>query len=116
MSTFAVHPVLDAEQAMLVLSGDIDLSAIDRLTREAEQCLASPDCTSLLLDLGSVTFIDSSGMGALVSVHHDARARHKSLELGNVPEHVSRLLALTALDSLLTIRNAAAPEPRRDDR
>lgn len=114
MSTFAVHPVLDADQAMLVLSGDVDLNAVDHLKREAERCLTSTDRTSLLLDLGAVTFIDSSGMGALVAVHHRAQARDKTLELCNVPEHVNRLLTLSALDSLLTIRNAPVPDTGRD--
>jgi anti-anti-sigma factor len=56
-----------------------------------------------MLYLGRVGFVDSSGLGALVAVHHFAVARGARLVVSGVPPHLQKLLVLTRLDRLLTV-------------
>lgn len=56
---------------------------------------------NLLIDLSQVTFIDSTGLGVLVSTLHKCRSAGGTLCLCNVPEAVSLVLELTAMEKVL---------------
>ncbi len=51
----------------------------------------------LVVDLGNVTFIDSSGLGALISALKVLRANGGDLKLANVSEPVRSILEITRL-------------------
>ena len=89
----------DAEQGRLTLTGEIDIALVDVVLNEAYACLAGP-AVALEVDLGDVTFIDSSGLGALVQIRTAARDRGKSMELTRVPAAVVRLLEVTGLTAV----------------
>jgi anti-sigma B factor antagonist len=55
------------------------------------------DRRSIVLHMGEVVFIDSSGLGALVRVRWITRAAHGELKLCNLPEHVRKILEMTHL-------------------
>ena len=57
---------------------------------------------NLLIDMTQVTFIDSVGLGVLVSTLHKCRAAGGMLCLCNVPEAVSIVLQLTSMEKVLT--------------
>lgn len=59
--------------------------------------------TRLVLDLGGVAFVDSSGLGALVALLKRLGGQGQ-LVLAAVQPPVQRLLALTRLDRVLAIR------------
>src|SRR4051794_33989063 len=61
---------------------------------------------SITVDLSQTTFIDSSGLGALVSLHKAAAGRHGTLCLLNPQPPVQQILALTRLDRLFQIVKA----------
>ncbi len=58
------------------------------------------DRRSIVLHLGDVGFIDSSGLGTMVRVMTSARQAHGELKLCNVPEHVRKVLELSHLTKL----------------
>jgi anti-anti-sigma factor len=58
--------------------------------------------------MSGVTFIDSSGLGALLRAHRLAQARGITFVIQDPSERVRRLLALTALDATLCLESAAA--------
>ena len=66
----------------------------------------------VVLDLSKVQFIDSSGLGALVSVMK-ILAPHRKLELAAVTPTVERVLHLTRMNSVMTIHTSV---PLADDR
>ncbi len=66
----------------------------------------------LVFDFSQTTFIDSSGIGALVSNHKIARVKGVELTLKEVPPQVIAVLEMTALDKVLTIeRVEESPKP-----
>jgi anti-sigma B factor antagonist len=79
------------------ISGELDMDSAPRL----EEALAPVIATSehLVLDLGDLTFIDSSGLHTLVKLA--ARMNGSApLTLGNVPPGVQRILDIVGLESL----------------
>lgn len=55
------------------------------------------------VDLSQTTFVDSSGLGALVSLHKAAARRAGALRLINPRPPVQQILELTRLDGILQI-------------
>lgn len=59
-----------------------------------------PDERRIVLDLKDVPFMDSSGLGALVTLYVSARTRNCKIELINVSPALRSLLGMTNLLSL----------------
>jgi anti-sigma B factor antagonist len=58
------------------------------------------DRRSIVLHLGEVAFIDSSGLGTIVRTLTSTRQAHGDLKLCNVPEHLQKVLELSHLTKL----------------
>ena len=58
------------------------------------------DRRAILLHLGEVGFIDSSGLGTMVRSLTSTRQVHGDLKLCNVPEHVQKVLEMSRLMAL----------------
>ena len=61
----------------------------------------------ILLDLGKVDFMDSSGLGAMIAVHK-AMPPGVTLSLMGLTPNVARVFRLTRMDSVFTILPANA--------
>lgn len=67
----------------------------------------------IILDLSSVEFVDSSGLGAIVAVMKVLAPDHR-LELAGLNETVGKVFRLTRMDSVFAIHadvSAAVSEP-----
>lgn len=66
-----------------------------KLEPEVDRLLAETGARRLVLDLAEVRFIDSAGVGALLSIRERTEQLGVELILANVPEPVRRVLGLT---------------------
>jgi anti-anti-sigma factor len=72
--------------------------------RRCQEAFAQfPDLKEVVLDFAETTFIDSSGLGALVIGHKLCEANGARLRLVNVPSQVMMALSLTELDKVFHI-------------
>jgi anti-sigma B factor antagonist len=91
--------------AVVSVEGEVDLVSSEQLRRALLDALQeSPQVT---IDLTGLTFIDSSGLSALVDAHRRARDAGGVLTLRNPTPMLRRLLDITRLESLLVIE----PDP-----
>ena len=58
------------------------------------------------MDLSQTTFIDSCGLGALVTLHKVARSRGGRLRLLSPQPQVQQLLELTRMSQIFEVRNS----------
>jgi len=79
----------------LRLVGEVDLAVKDDLIECVRASLAQAERVEL--DFDSVTFIDSSGLGALVLLRKEAGSDGKELVLVNLSPATDRLLEITGL-------------------
>jgi anti-anti-sigma factor len=92
-----------AEHVQLVaVSGELDLSNSAELRRRVADALRTGP-TSLLVDLGGVTHMDSTGLAALIDTHQVAAARRARLVLVIASEPLRRTMEVRGLDRLFTI-------------
>jgi exopolysaccharide biosynthesis polyprenyl glycosylphosphotransferase len=82
--------------------------------RRCQEAFAQfPDLKEVVLDFAETTFIDSSGLGALVIGHKLCEANGARLRLVNVPSQVMMALSLTELDKVFHIEQASVPARSR---
>jgi anti-anti-sigma factor len=62
----------------------------------------------VIIDLADVTFVDSSGLGALIVARKTARERGGSVSLVSPPPVVRRLLGSTRLHDIFDIHESLA--------
>jgi anti-sigma B factor antagonist len=82
---------------VLDLSGRITLGEGSVQLREAIRDLIAKGQRNILLNLGEVNYIDSSGLGELVSAYTTAKNQGAGLKLLNLTKKVKDLLQLTKL-------------------
>jgi anti-sigma B factor antagonist len=83
--------------AVVDLSGRIVLGEATTTLREVLQKLASQGQKKILLNLSEVSYIDSSGLGALVSGYTTITGQSGQLKLLNLTAKVKDLLQITKL-------------------
>jgi anti-sigma B factor antagonist len=85
-------------EALVRGSGRITAENADTLQATIRQLI--PDCKRIVLDLTGIDYIDSSGLGALVSVYLAASRVNCEIELSNPKPRVRDLLKLSKLTSV----------------
>lgn len=98
-------------RALVSAEGDIDLATAGILRDALARALENS--ASLVVDLGSVGFIDSSGLNALVWGHWQAQKEGGELRLRRPSPMLRRLMEITALDSLLLVDDDGPLDPHK---
>jgi len=83
--------------SVLDLSGKIVLGEGDGQVRDRIKDLLADGQRKILLNLGDVTYIDSAGLGALISSYTTTKREGGSLKLMNLTKRIQDLLAITKL-------------------
>lgn len=87
---------------VLAVVGEVDVRTVGSLRTRLTDLLVEGS-PRLVVDLSGVTFMDSSGLGALVSAQKRARVFRGTLVLVVVNDAILRVLRLTALDRVFTV-------------
>lgn len=85
---------------ILEAKGKITIGVGDVALRNAVQDQLNAGHRNILIDMGSVTTIDSSGIGELVSTYTSVSNRGGKLKLLHIPEKVADILQITQLISV----------------
>lgn len=95
----SITHVTAAGVRVLGLSGEIDADNADIL----RQALDADDGASsqTVLDLGAVTFIDSSAVSVLASARRDAAAAGGGLRMAALTSPVARVVEIVGLDTII---------------
>lgn len=85
------------EVTVLDLSGKITIGEGSVQLREAVRQLLESGNKRILLNLGDVSYVDSSGIGELVSSYTTVNKQQGSLKLLNLTKKIQDLLMITKL-------------------
>ena len=88
---------------VLDLSGRITLGEGSVQLREAVRDLISKGSKTILLNMGDVNYIDSSGLGELVSAYTTAKNQGAQVKLLNLTKKVKDVLQLTKLYTVFDV-------------
>jgi anti-sigma B factor antagonist len=94
---------------VLTISGELDAATAPRLTEALDDAIAS-DSASVLVDLSECSFIDSTGLGVVVTARTRLLEDGRRFELCCAGAQAKRILEITGLDNafgLFETRDAA---------
>jgi anti-anti-sigma factor len=106
--TLSVAPSQRAGRHMLTVEGEIDLATISILERHIQEAVAS-GASELLLDMSAVSFIDSSGLRALIAARDSLDG---PLAIVAPSRAVRRLLDVVELASTIQVLDSAEDADR----
>ena len=85
-----------------------NLTAIHEVRGVLENLLQTTDARAVVLNLASVHDFSAAGMGMLVRLHGQAKARGIAFKLSNLEPQLKECLQLTRLDLLFAIEDDEA--------
>lgn len=88
--------VLELKGKVMIGSGDIQL-------RDAVDETLAGGRTRILVDLGGVSKMDSSGLGELVSAHNTVSQKGGRIALANLPSKLYDVLGVTRIISVFDV-------------
>ncbi len=93
---------IDGNIAILNLNGRLDLTSANKLKEASREHIGMDNC-KLILNMEKVDFINSSGLGALVSILKDVRNSQGKLRISNLAPYVKEIFDITQLSNIFDI-------------
>src|SRR3954451_3654960 len=110
MAHFEMTTRCDGGVRVIEVRGEVDL-AVRKAFNDAVTAVTRRSIRRIVIDLSAATFVDSTGLNALVRAHQRAEAGGLSLEVVYGSGNVARALEISGLDQLLDVR----PSGRQPD-
>ena len=92
---------MDDECSRLTISGEIDLNTIEVLEPKLEEMLKEDK--DILIDMENVKFIDSTGLGTLVKLYKDQKARNRKVTIINTRVNVRNIFKITCMEEMFNL-------------
>lgn len=83
-------------------TGLIDNAGGTQLRREVSELLDA-DIEAILIDFANISFMDSSGLGAIVTILQRVRTKGANLYLCSLNDQVKMIMELTKMDKVFDI-------------
>lgn len=103
MADLSLEGYHDGGRYVLVARGELAGRDCEEFAAPAVTALGDRSVHDLVLDLAGITFIDSTGIGALLSLHQTATDVSARLILRHPSPPVTRILHLIGMDTLFLI-------------
>lgn len=90
------------ENAKVVhLNGELDELSIESLKEDIDPLLSNRSLTELILDLSNLEFINSKGIGYIVSIHTHLAKDGRVMKLASANEAVMDVISLVGLTTII---------------
>ena len=95
---------LDTEDGVLIirLEGELTLLTQDEFVEKHRQAL-SPDVAAVVVDVSGMSFMDSSGLGAIIGLQREARNSEVVVAFAGFTELPRRVLEVTHMDLVMDL-------------
>jgi anti-sigma B factor antagonist len=99
--------VREPEHTLLRVTGELDLETAPQMLAAVEPYL-SAGSEPIVIDLGGLAFIDSSGLSAMVRVNQRMTAAKRPFSIVAPAPPVAKVFEITGLDKMLPLRPGPA--------
>ena len=104
---FELETETEGASALIRIRGDLDLQVVDQVTEALTQ-IESAGAELLVVDLSRLTFMDSTGMGAIAAAHIRSIEAGRRFAVVRPPAGVRQAFDRTRLDEVITISDDLA--------
>ena len=106
----SIHVRHVGSSAVLVLNGRITIGEPTEALHKAVEARFDAGDKDIVLDMQNVAYVDSAGLGSLVTSLTCARRHGGTLKLANVPKRIQDLLDVSSLYMVFQIIELASAE------
>ena len=96
-----IQSAVEGDLGKLGVEGEVDVSNADSLREGIAGLLEDEQVKTIEVDLGEVPYIDSTGIGVLVSAAHRADEAGKALRVVRAQDNVSRIFGMLGVDEII---------------
>ncbi len=94
---FRCEIVHETDRVAVCVGGDVDMATAPQVADALTQAATTTPPTDVVVDLAACTFLDSSGLSALLEGARAARAAGRGYAIRGANEQIVRLVELTSL-------------------
>ena len=91
------------EDLVVKLHGEMDAQGCSDLRPELERIASSETNGNVVLDMGQVSFLDSSGVGVIVFLYKRLKGRNRKLEICEAQGQPQELMELLRIDKVIPV-------------
>ncbi|MDH4248771.1 MAG: STAS domain-containing protein [Deltaproteobacteria bacterium] len=93
---------------VVTIEGNIALDGVNEAKAYLKPHLDNPEVKGLVINFEKVNFIDSSGIGLIVSIFKTMQQKHGKFALSNLSKKNEEIFSITRLNKILDIFPSAA--------
>ncbi len=94
---------ISGEISILKFDGEIIFEKSNDIKNKAKELLAANQVDKVIIDLENVPYLDSSGIGVVISLFKNVRERQGELVVAAPTEKVEKVIRLTMLDQIIKV-------------
>lgn len=94
---------IEDDVCLISIEGNIALDGVNEAKAYLKPHLDSPDIKALVINFEKVNFIDSSGIGLIVSIFKTMQQKDGQFGLTNLSKKNDEIFAITRLNKILNI-------------
>jgi anti-anti-sigma factor len=98
---FRAHTARDGADTVMRLDGELDMSGMFVLEPKLDELAAESVDGDVLFDLRGITFIDSTGLAALIGAHERLQGAGVPTRFVRGSDDVQRVFAIAGFDEVL---------------
>lgn len=92
----------EEENLNVFLSGDLDINSVETFKDDILEKNENID-KDVIIDLKDLEYIDSTGIGAIMTVYNDVKKKNRSLTVKNANRNIAKLFKITELDKIFNM-------------
>ena len=92
-------------ELIVTFYGELDALGCTHIRPELEAIVASKNSQRVTLNLREVSFIDSSGIGAIVYLYKRLKAQGRVLDISGARGQALELIELLRIDTVITLKS-----------
>ncbi len=97
------------EQLIILLTGEMDAEGCSKIRPQLE-AITQQQQSHIILDISGISFIDSSGIGAIVFLFKRLKEQQRSMGIIGVQGQPHELMTLLRIDSAIPLNSGADQE------
>jgi len=86
----------------VLLSGDLDINSVETFKDDILEKYENID-KDVVIDLQELDYIDSTGIGAIMTVYNEVKKKDKVLTVKNANRNIAKLFKITELDKIFNM-------------
>ena len=92
-------------EVYIQLEGDLDIYSCDKFKEDSIK-VVEKNKLDLIIDAKELVYIDSTGLGALISIYKRVKEHQNKIIIENLKPNVQKIFAITDLDKIFEIKGA----------